>query len=149
MICLDPGITTGMAVLDARGDIMATTVWGTGELRQSLDVLVRYLHTHGYQTHAVIERVPRNEKASPIGAKLEHVRADIMGLIDDTYAIPYALVMPGEWKPSRVARTTKLPKEWRGDELTQHQKDAILMGRYVLDAIHRQPRARVRCLCAH
>lgn len=133
-----------MAVLDARGNLMAATTWKPDAVRQSLDVLIRTLHVGGYTTHAVVERVPRTEKASPTGVVLGKVSGDIMQLLEETYEIPLVTILPGEWKPSRVARVTKLPPTWQEKVFTQHEKDAILMGRYVLDKIHRKPRARVK-----
>jgi hypothetical protein len=131
-ICLDPGITTGWAVLNEKGEVMATSVWGTAEVKDTLDLLVRQVFSAGFTLNAVIERMPPG-RFGELGKKLEAVRRDIAHIIDETYAIPTVYVLPGEWKPSRVAKTTKVPGQWKGTPLMVHQKDAIRMGRYVID----------------
>jgi hypothetical protein len=69
----------------------------------------------------------------PLGTKLEAVRRDIAEIVVETYEIPVTPCAPGEWKPSRVAKTTKVPGRWKKSPLMTHQKDAIRMGRYVID----------------
>lgn len=136
VIAIDPGITTGWALLDpVRDEILGTSVWGTGELKQTLDLLIRKCFTAGMSLEAVIEKMPNTGKMGPLGQKLEAVRRDIYGLIEDVYDIPVTVIAPSEWKPSRVARTgkAKLPKKFNASPLTPHQRDAILMGRYVID----------------
>lgn len=135
-LALDPGITTGWALLDPNSDeILGSSVWGTGELKDTLDLLVRKCFTAGMRLTAVVEKMPNTGKMGPLGQKLEEVRRDIYGTITDVYEIPVRVVAPSEWKPSRVARLgkPKLPKKFNGSPLTPHQRDAILMGRYVID----------------
>ena len=135
-LALDPGITTGWALLDPKSDeILGSSVWGTGELKETLDLLVRTCFTAGMRLTCVVERMPQAGKAGPLGAKLEAVRRDIMYVVQEVYEIPTRTVAPSEWKPSRVARLGKphLPKKFNGSPLTPHQRDAILMGRYVID----------------
>ena len=133
-LSIDPGITTGFAVLDDSGEVLATSIWGTGELKDSLDALVRYLFTAGYAIDAVIEKMPSTGGVGPLALKLEQVRQTITSVISGVYEIPTHHIAPGTWKPSRVARTTQLPKKWSGESLTTHQKDAIRMGRYASEA---------------
>ena len=132
-LCLDPGITTGWAVLDDEGSIMATSVWGTGELKTSLDLLIRQAFTSAYTLDAVIEKMPNTGRMGLLGQKLEKVRREIMDIIETTYEIPVTMVLPGTWKPSRVARITKVPGRFMKTPLMTHQRDAIRMGRYVID----------------
>lgn len=136
VLSIDPGITTGWALIDpVRDEIIGTSVWGTGELKESLDALIRMCHTAGMTLEAVIEKMPNTGKMGSLGQKLEAVRRDIYGLIEDVYEIPVTVVAPSEWKPSRVARLgkAKLPTKFNGSPLTPHQRDATLMGRYVID----------------
>ena len=132
-LCLDPGITTGMALLDDSGELRASTVWGTAEIRQSLDTLVRALHLSGYDIEVVIEKMPPGSYGK-LAAKLEAVRHDISEIVTETYELPVTLISPGEWKPSRIAKTTKI-KGWRfdGTPMMTHQKDALRMGLYAID----------------
>ena len=104
-LCLDPGITTGWALLAEDGSILGTSVWGTAELRESLDLLIRKTFTSGYSLAAVVEEMPPGAHG-PIARKLEAVRRDIEVIVCETYEIPTARITPGEWKPSRVARTS-------------------------------------------
>lgn len=136
-LCLDPGITTGMALIDADGELRASTVWGTHEVKESLDALVRALHLSGYTITVVIERMPPGSYGQ-LAAKLEAVRRDISMIVDETYELPSVLIPPSEWKPSRVAKTVTV-RGWRfaGTPMMTHQKDAFRMGRYYLDKIQR------------
>jgi len=136
-LAIDPGITTGWALLDDAGEIQATSVWGTAELKQSLDILIREAHFAGYSLTMVIETMPSAGRMGALGQKLEAVRRDIMSIVAETYEIPYVSVMPGEWKPSRIAKTTRVPSRFRDTPLMVHQKDAVKMGRYVIEKVRR------------
>ena len=132
-LCLDPGITTGMALLDNDGELRASTVWGTHEVKTALDTMIRALHLTGYNIEVVIEKMPPGSYGQ-LGAKLEAVRRDIMSVVEETYELPVTMIAPGEWKPSRIAKTTSV-RGWRfdGTPMTTHQKDALRMGRYTID----------------
>ena len=132
-LCLDPGIATGMALLDDDGKLRATTVWGTAEVKASLDAMVRALHISDYRIEVIIEKMPPGSYGQ-LGAKLEAVRRDIMSVVEETYELPVTLIAPGEWKPSRIARTAAV-KSWRfnGTPMVIHQKDAYRMGLYAQD----------------
>lgn len=135
MISLDPGITTGMAVLsDPDCYLLATTNWTPDNLGQSLDVLVRHLHLEGFTLSAVVEKMPRSGGRSE--DTLDQVRRTIHEVLVETYEVPTTYVPPGVWKPSRIARTAALPKDWEGKRLTTHQRDAIKMGCYALEKKH-------------
>lgn len=132
-LCIDPGITTGWALLADDGKVKATSVWGTAELKISLDLIIRMAYTSGYTLTAVVELMPNTGKMGQLGQKLEAVRRDIEAVIVDTYDIPTLRIMPGEWKPSRVARTTTVPRLFNATPLMIHQADAIRMGRYAIE----------------
>lgn len=129
-LCIDPGITTGWAVLDDDGKVVATSVWGTEELAMSLDLLVRALFTHGFTVTCVIERMPQIGGMGLLGQKLESVRRKITGVVVDTYELAVVSIPPGEWKTSRVAKTREIPWHFAGTKMMEHQKDAIRMGWY-------------------
>ena len=132
-LCLDPGITTGWAVLDETGKVLATSVWGTAELKVSLDVLIRQVFTSGHELEVVIEKMPQTGGLGLLGQKLEVVRREINDIVSETYELPVTYVLPGTWKPSRVARTTKVPGRFKGTPLMTHQRDAVRMGRFTID----------------
>jgi len=131
-LAIDPGLTTGWALLGDNGALLGTSVWGTSELKLSLDILVRQCHVTGYDVTVVIEQMPYVGNASALAKKLDAVRRDIMSIVKDTYELKIVMVTPGEWKPSRVARTTQCPSWWNKTRVMVHQKDAIRMGRYVI-----------------
>ncbi len=137
-LCLDPGITTGMALIDSKGELRASTVWGTHELKASLDAMIRALHLTGYSISVVIEKMPPGSYGQ-LASKLEAVRHDITRVVEETYELPTVYIAPGEWKPSRVAKTATV-RTWRfnGSPMMTHQKDAFRMGRYYLDKIQRE-----------
>jgi hypothetical protein len=132
-LCIDPGITTGWALLDEHGELLGTSVWGTAELKTSLDAVIRTANLAGMTLKVVIERMPPGSLGM-LEQKLAAVRRDIDSVIRDTYELPIHEVLPGTWKPSRIARTTTFPSSWQGTPLMVHQKDAIKMGRYFIDA---------------
>jgi phenylpyruvate tautomerase PptA (4-oxalocrotonate tautomerase family) len=122
-----------MALLDDEGELRATTVWGTEEVKRTLDTMIRALHLTGYNVEVVIEKMPPGSYGQ-LGAKLEAVRKDIMLVVSETYEMPVTMIAPGEWKPSRIAKTTTV-KGWRfgGTPMMTHQRDAVRMGRYAID----------------
>ena len=93
-LCLDPGITTGMALLDNDGELRASTVWGTHEVKTALDTMIRALHLTGYNIEVVIEKMPPGSYGQ-LGAKLEAVRRDIMSVVEETYELPVTMIAPG------------------------------------------------------
>lgn len=132
-LCIDPGITTGWAVLDDDGDIIGTSVWGTAELHDTLDLLVRSMFSAGYRLEVVVEEMPHVGGAGQLAQKLEAIRRDIMHTVQGVYELEVHVVAPGTWKTSRVARTAILPREFEDEPLMTHQKDAIKMGLYVIE----------------
>lgn len=133
VLAIDPGITTGWALLDRNGgDILGTSVWGTHELERSLDILVRTCFTAGIELTCVIEEMPPGAFGD-LARKLERVRGQIKRIIEETYEIRTVRLMPGEWKPSRIAKTTQVPWKFNDSPLMVHQKDAVKMGRYAID----------------
>lgn len=136
-LSIDPGITTGWALLGDDGKILATSVWGTDELQPSLDQLIRAVHAAGTTITAVVEKMPPGVFGE-LARKLERVRATIMNEVETVYELPVYEIAPGEWKPSRVAKTTKVPWKFTNGPLVIHQKDAIRMGRYAIDKLARK-----------
>jgi hypothetical protein len=137
-LCVDPGIATGWAVLDDDGNIIATSVWGTHELHDSLDLLARTLFTMGYRIDAVVELMPSVGGVGRLAKKLEWIRRDVMHVLENVYEIRTRVIAPGTWKTSRVARTAILPSQFDDDALTVHQKDAIRMGLWAIEESERR-----------
>lgn len=132
-LSLDPGITTGWALLDPEGKIAGTSVWGTHEIEVSLDQIIRRVFSSGHELTVVIEQMPSVGGLGQLAAKLEHVRRTILKVVVDNYELKPVYVPPGVWKTSRVANTMKVPYQFQDTPLLVHQRDAIRMGRYAMD----------------
>ncbi len=127
---IDPGVTTGWALVDDSGALQASGNLPEEHLRTSLDDLVRHLHRGGLRLDAVVENMPRVGGMGPLATRLEEVRRAITDVLEEIYEIPTQRVAPGEWKTSRVARGTKF---LRGKKMTPHERDAARMAMYVRD----------------
>ena len=125
---IDPGITTGVAfVRDEDGEVIGSANLKPDSLAEKLDETIRRFHRAGYTLTCVVEIMPRYGKMSPLSAALESVRSVILEVVEGTYSLDVFRVTPGEWKPSRVARTTAL----RRGHYSPHERDAIRMALYV------------------
>ena len=125
---IDPGVTTGWALVDDSGALQASGNLPEDHLRTGLDDLVRHLHREGLlRLDAVIENMPRVGGMGRLAKRLEDVRRIITEVIEDVYEIPTQRVAPGEWKPSRVARETRFGR----GKMTPHERDAARMAMYV------------------
>ena len=125
-IGLDPGITTGWAVLADDGKVYGHGTFVEENVFEGLDKLVRGMHRTARSVTIVVEQMPSAGRMSDLAQRLEHVRGLIDEVISDIYDLPVVYVAPGEWKTSRVARLAK-PKA-----RTQHEKDAIVMTAYAI-----------------
>lgn len=139
---IDPGVTTGVAVLDDDGNLVGHANLHHETVKEDLDELVRMVH-RSYRTIDVVqERLARvgTGKLASVLARVEH---DIHEVVIDIYELPKHEVTPGEWKPSRAAKAYRpgLPSE-----LSTHEKDAACMARYVVEKGLRgvSPKARRR-----
>lgn len=126
---IDPGVTTGWALMTDDGKVAGSGNLVESELKRMLDTIIRAAHGEGYALTAVIERVPRAGGVGKLGHRLDFVVGVVREVVNETYDLPSVVVTPGEWKPSRVAKTQKRPR----NKLTQHQWDAIRMTLYVID----------------
>jgi hypothetical protein len=122
LIAFDPGGTTGYARFRVHGTkphLSVTFEAGnipTAHLDQKLHFLSRIK-----PEFAVIEKFP-----GAVGPKLVHI-ADLI----KAYFPNYCEIMPGEWKP--VTGSANIPARRREPfRYTQHEKDAINLGRFWL-----------------
>lgn len=132
IFALDPGQTTGWAMLRRRDKL----VLGMGDLTSqtlgsAIDLLVRGMHRLSYTVVPVVEQMPTpNGVGGSLALELSFVRRTIEHWLSDVFELEVFYVLPGAWKPSRVAQTTECPKTWQGEALSQHQRDAFVMGSY-------------------
>jgi len=121
-LCIAPGITTGWALLDERGNILGTSVWGTAELKTSLDAVIRTAHLSGMTLTVVIERIAPGKGL--LEQKLAAVVRDIDYVVRETYELDVIDVSPGAWE------ATPVPAAWQDTPLMSPQRAAIRMGHH-------------------
>lgn len=132
IFALDPGSTTGWAIFRRRD----RAILGMGDLApdrlgSAIDLLVRGMHRLDYDVVPVVEQMPTpNGVGGSLSVELKFVRRTIDHWLSDVFELDVAYVLPGTWKPSRVARTMVPPKTWQGAALSAHQRDALTMGWY-------------------
>ncbi len=125
---LDPGVTTGWAIIDKAGQLVGQGDFDEEVLEEGLDELVRGIHRSQRKIVVVIERMPPGS-AGKLSRKLERVRGAINRVIREVYDLPTIPVGPGEWKQSRVAKITRWPDPFKSD----HARDAATMALYIAD----------------
>lgn len=133
IFALDPGITTGWAIIRKQD----RAVLGMGDLSSEevgcgVDLLVRSMHRLDYRVVPVVEEMPEQGGVSgDLAIELKFVRRTISHWLEDVFELDVTYVLPGTWKTSRVAATTKPPAEFEGRPLSPHMRDAYTMGTYV------------------
>jgi hypothetical protein len=129
VLAFDPGVTTGWAVLAPDGRILGTgNIVSTQNLREELKDVVRNAYL---ARHTVPEVIVEVFPLSPTGELAGVLREVVVTLahVLVSYHIRPEQITPGVWKTSSVRQSEK---EWNGQTLTQHQRDAIRMARYHL-----------------
>lgn len=123
IISFDPGLSTGICVLDDRLQILRLQTLSSDDLFESLEKIVDLERPD----RAVMERLPVYMSSSLVTI-LEFIRRYLkedQSLVSKSVLIS---VSPGEWKP--IAKSRK----WSvGIGSDQHQKDAYCIARYVLE----------------
>lgn len=127
-LALDPGITTGWALLDQGGKLLGHGTFTEDNVYDGVDKLIRGSHRGSRAVHVVIERMPPGSMGD-LAQRLERVRSLISEVVTDIYELPVTYVAPGEWKNSRVAKITRWPDTFG----TAHEYDAATMALYVAD----------------
>lgn len=125
---IDPGVTTGWAMIDQGGKLLGSGDLFEDTLYAGLDEIIRRCHHGRRAVKIVMERMPPG-RMGELAQRLEHVRQLINELVFDVYELPVALVSPGEWKNSRVAKIVRWPEPFR----SQHAQDAATMALYYAD----------------
>lgn len=133
---IDPGVTTGWALVEPGPKVIGSGNFAEDDLKHGLDTIIRAAHNEGYALRCVIERVPRSG-IGRLAMALQRVGVAVREVVEETYDLDVIEVMPGEWKPSRVAKTTPLKR----GKFTPHQRDAIRMTLYTMDREERHGRA--------
>lgn len=132
IFAIDPGQTTGWAIIRKQdkaplglGDL------NSQELGCGIDLLVRSMHRLDYRVVPVVEQMPTpGGVESGLETELKFVRRTIDYWMSDIFELDVVYVLPGTWKTSRVAATTKPPSVWNDRPLSPHMRDAYTMGHY-------------------
>lgn len=117
IISIDPGDTTGWCVLTDSGDLVATGVARSAELHNVLEGIARTYTP----SRSVAERFSARTSSRRKYANLCRV---ISELFPDT-----TWVLPGTWKPSRIAILAQRPPEL----MSKHQFDAFRLGLWFIE----------------
>lgn len=123
---IDPGLTTGWALVADDAKILGTGTFTEDGLFEGLDKIIRGGHRSGRTMTVVIEKMPGTGGMSDLAQRLERVRQIITELVEEVYDLPTTVIPPGEWKTSRIAKLAK-PKA-----KTQHERDAAVMTAYAI-----------------
>lgn len=136
VFALDPGVTTGWAVVNKKnGVVLGMGNLSPEELGCGLDLIVRSFHRQGYVIHPVVEQVPSvRGTTGQLATTLAFVNRTIDHWLEDIFDLNVSYVPPGTWKNSRVAITSEAPKLWNGVATSQHMRDAYLLGVYTLES---------------
>lgn len=126
---VDPGLTTGWAVIDEVGQILGTGNAAPEDVEEVLDEIIRLAHRNKHVVEVVVERGPLNATGD-LSRRLRSVVASIQRVVD-TYEITAHTILPGVWKTSAVG-IAPLLEEVNGRKMSPHERDATKMARYHL-----------------
>ena len=128
-LAIDPGGTTGYALVNDDGSVRACGNWRPEDLDLGLDGLIRAVNRQGHALEAVVEKLAQVRPAGKLGDTLQYV-VKTTNKVLALYDLTVHVITPTEWKSSASARLEIGIDQWDGELLTQHQKDAIRIGRY-------------------
>lgn len=126
---IDPGLTTGVAILSDEGVLIGSANLHHETVGEDLDELIRRVHRGAHTIDVVQERLPRVGNGS-LANTIAAVQQAIYEVTVDIYELPKHEVLPGEWKPSRVAKTFR---PTLSKSMSAHEKDAACMTKYVIE----------------
>jgi len=124
---IDPGLTTGWAILDHVGLLWDHGEWNIDDVLDGIDWVVRGVNRTGEDLE-ICQEVLAKGKDGKLGNDLLYTQAALTRVIEDTYDVSRTFVIPGTWKNHRVTqvRSTQFElTEWRA--FSQHVKDAIMI----------------------
>ena len=126
---IDPGKTTGWAVMDHRGVVRATGNWAMDDVLTGSDDVIRCVNRQSVDLE-IVQEVLAKGRDGTLANDLKYVQTALTRVIEDTYDISRTFVLPGTWKNSRHALAPLPFTEWEGEPLTLHQRDAINLCRW-------------------
>lgn len=121
LLIIDPGVTTGLAVINEFGTVLASDNAQESELPYKLNSLIDEF----LPNRIIIEEVG-TPTLSPLNQQLGRVKAFCKVFF------PLSIwVKAADWKQTPAA-TMEVPLRWKGEKLTTHQKDSIRIGKWYL-----------------
>ena len=122
IIALDPGVSTGLAVLEYTGEVVESRTLSYLEL----GLLEQYrVPAEDGEIRVVIEDTP-----IPTRSKMNRSLFSIMSKLKEFFP-DATYIAPGIWKAHPIAKT-RVSSKWFASPPTQHQRDAIHLGLYYL-----------------
>ena len=122
LLALDPGITTGWALMRWSGEVIDAGHCLSGKLADTIDSLV----ARGV-THVVLEELP-TPTLSIMNRECLYVKGTLLNRFPEG-----KWFRATDWKSTPYARS-KVPQEINGVKLSKHAKDAMRLGRWYLGA---------------
>lgn len=114
-LAIDPGVTTGVALIDEEGTVVDT--WAIRDVA-SIEYVLVTVHDDYPSTQVIAEAPP--QYAGHYRSHTQDVEMVVKRHFPDVEWVP-----PGQWKGHPATRPTS---ELRG--LTQHEKDAVGLARW-------------------
>ena len=141
-LALDPGGTSGYALLTDDGSVRACGNWKPEDIDVAMEHMIRAVNRSGHELEIVIEQLAVGRQG-PLATTLAYVTRTIDNIVA-LYDLPVYRFPPGEWKTSSAGRLPLGVDFWDGQTLTPHQKDAIRLGRYRLQRRSKKLQSRER-----
>lgn len=132
ILSLDPGVTTGWAIVRKKdGALLGMGNFDQYELGSGLDLLIRMMHREGHEVRVVVEEVPQvGGVRGELAQQLAFVAQTIHHWVEEVYELEAEYILPGTWKPAPSTKLVHPPSDWRGMALSQHMKDAFGLAQY-------------------
>lgn len=124
ILSVDIGLSTGYAMLRNDGSVVQTGVLNPTQIDRLVELQKRH-------NALVIAELPLLIGLGQLKRNLEDVKGHVERLFPDA-RFCYA----SEWKSTRWAK-----EKFERGRLTQHERDAIMMGRFYIDQLNREQRS--------
>lgn len=127
---IDPGKTTGWAVLDHAGLLWDSGVWKLEDVLDGIDWVIRGVNRTGEDLE-ICQEVLAKGRDGELANDLRYVQVALTRIIEGTYDVSRTFVLPGTWKNHRSTQNPSLhfdSEEWK--EFSVHTRDAIMLARW-------------------
>ncbi len=123
---IDPGVTTGWAVLDHHGTIWDCGQWTLEEVLDGIDWVIRGVNRTGEDLE-IVQEVLAKGRDGALANDLRYAQVALTRIVEDTYDVSRTFVLPGTWKNSRHVQPVE---DWNGKKVSAHTYDAVNMARW-------------------